>query len=64
MASETREGSAGRGGLAVGLAPVALASLSLLEEGPYEGVDDVRLVLLQPVTGPRDDVETEMVPDV
>ena len=46
------------------LVPVALTSLSLLEEGPYEGVHDVGLVLLQPVTGPGDDVETEMVPDV
>lgn len=49
---------------AVGLVPVAFASLSLLEKGPYEGVHNVRLVLLQPVTGSRDDVETEMVPDV
>lgn len=48
----------------MGLVPVALASLSLLEEGPYERVHDVRLVLLQPVTGSRYDVETEMVPDV
>lgn len=46
------------------LVPVAFASLSLLQEGPYEGVDNVRLVLLQPVAGPRDDVETEMIPDV
>ena len=34
------------GGLGVGLVPVAFASLSLLEEGPYEGVHDIRLVLL------------------
>lgn len=46
------------------LVPVALTSFSLLEEGPYKGVDDVRLVLLQPVTGPRNNVETEMIPDV
>lgn len=46
------------------LVPVALTSFSLLEEGPYEGVYNVRLVLLQPVTGPRNDVETEMIPDV
>lgn len=47
-----------------GLIPVALSSLSLLEECPYEGVHDIRLVLLQPVAGPGNDVETEMVPDV
>lgn len=52
------------GGLAVDLVPVAFASLSLLEEGPYEGVDNIGLVLLQPVAGPRNDVETEMIPDV
>lgn len=52
------------GGLSVDLVPVAFASLPLLEEGPYEGVHDVRLVLLQPVTGSRDDVETEMIPDI
>ncbi len=46
------------------LVPVAFASLSLLEEGPYEGVHNIRLVLLQPVAGPRNDVETEMIPDV
>lgn len=46
------------------LVPVGLTSFSLLEEGPYEGVYNVRLVLLQPVTGPRDDVETEVIPDV
>lgn len=46
------------------LVPVALTSFSLLEEGPYEGVYNVRLVLLQPVTGPRNYVETEMIPDV
>lgn len=46
------------------LVPVAFTSLSLLKEGPYEGVHDIRLVLLQPVTGPRNDVEAEMVPDV
>lgn len=46
------------------LVPVALTSFSLLEEGPYEGVYNVRLVLLQPVTGPRNNVETEMIPDV
>lgn len=46
------------------LIPVAFASLSLFQEGPYEGVDNVRLVLLQPVAGPRDDVETEVIPDV
>lgn len=57
------KGSAG-GGLAVGLVPVAFASLSLLEEGPYEGVHNIRLVLLQPVTGARNYVETEMIPDV
>lgn len=56
-------GGAG-GGLAVGLVPVAFASLSLLEEGPYEGVHNVRLVLLQPVTGSGDDVQTEVIPDV
>lgn len=46
------------------LVPVALTSFSLLEEGPYEGVYNVRLVLLQPVTGPGNYVETEMIPDV
>ena len=46
------------------LVPVAFATLALLEKGPYEGVHNVRLVLLQPVTGPRDDVEAEMIPDV
>lgn len=51
-------------GFAVGLVPVAFASLSLLQEGPYEGVDNVGLVLLQPVAGSRNDVETEVVPDV
>lgn len=58
-------GSAG-GGLAVRgfLVPVAFASLALLEEGPYEGVHNVGLVLLQPVAGPGDDVETEVIPDV
>lgn len=50
--------------LTVDLVPVAFASLSLLEEGPYEGVNDVWLVLLQPVAGPRNNVETEMIPDV
>lgn len=49
---------------AVDLVPVAFTSLPLLEEGPYEGVHNVRLVLLQPVAGPGDDVETEMIPDV
>lgn len=48
----------------VDLVPVAFASLSLLEESPYEGVHNVRLVLLQPVAGPGNDVETEMIPDV
>lgn len=46
------------------LVPVALASLALLQEGPYQGVHNVRLVLLQPVASPRDDVETEVVADV
>ncbi len=46
------------------LVPVAFASLPLLEEGPYEGVHNVRLVLLQPVTGSGDDVQTEVIPDV
>lgn len=46
------------------LVPVALASLSLLQEGPYQGVHNVRLVLLQPVASPGDDVETEVVADV
>lgn len=46
------------------LVPVALTSFSLLEEGPYEGVYNVGLVLLQPVAGPRNNVETEMIPDV
>lgn len=46
------------------LVPVTFASLSLLQEGPYEGVHDVGLVLLQPVAGPRNDVETEVVPNV
>lgn len=46
------------------LVPVALASLSLLQEGPYQGVYNVRLVLLQPVACPGDDVETEVVADV
>lgn len=58
-----KRGLAG-GGLAVGLVPVAFTSLSLLEEGPYEGVHDIGLVLLQPVAGSRNDVETEMVSDV
>lgn len=48
----------------VALVPVSFAPLSLLQEGPYEGVHNVGLVLLQPVAGPRDDVETEVVPDV
>lgn len=48
----------------MGLVPVAFASLSLLEEGPYEGVYNVRLVLLQPVARPGDDVQAEVVPDV
>lgn len=46
------------------LVPVAFASLSLLQEGPYESVDDVGLVLLQPVARSRNDIETEVVPDV
>lgn len=46
------------------LVPVALAPLSLLQEGPYQGVYNVRLVLLQPVACPGDDVETEVVADV
>lgn len=46
------------------LVPVALASFSLLQEGPYQRVHNVRLVLLQPVARPRDDVETEVVADV
>lgn len=58
------QGGGGGGGLAVDLVPVAFASLSFLQEGPYEGVHNIRLVLLQPVTGPRYDVETEMIPDV
>ena len=63
MASEWKGGSAG-GGFTVDLVPVAFTALSLLEERPYEGVYDVRLVLLQPVAGPRNNVETEMIPDV
>lgn len=63
VASERGKGSAG-GGFAMDLVPVAFASLSLLEECPYEGVNNIRLVLLQPVAGPRNDVETEMIPDV
>lgn len=63
VASEKDKGRAG-GGLAVDLVPVAFTSLSLLEEGPYEGVHNIRLVLLQPMTGPRNNVETEMIPDV
>lgn len=47
-----------------GLVPVAFASLSLLQEGPYEGVDNVGLVLLQPVAGPGYDIETEVISDV
>lgn len=62
--SQARSGGGGGAGLAVGLVPVAFTCLTLLEEGPYEGVDDVGLVLLQPVAGSRDDVETEMIPDV
>lgn len=54
----------GLSGPGLALAPVAFASLALLEEGPYEGVDDVGLVLLQPVARPRDDVQTEVVADV
>lgn len=46
------------------LVPVAFTSLSLLQKGPYEGVDNIRLVLLKPVAGPRNNVETEMIPDV
>ena len=57
-------GRAAGGGLGTDSVPVAFASLSFLEERPYEGVDDVRLVLLQPVTRPGDDVQAEMVPDV
>lgn len=52
------------GGLEWILVPVALASLSLLEEGPYQGVYNVRLVLLQPVARPGDDIEAEVVADV
>lgn len=48
----------------MGLVPVAFTSLSLLQEGPYEGVHNIGLVLLQPVAGPRNDVEAEMIPDV
>lgn len=44
--------------------PVVPAALAFLEEGPDERVDDVGLVLLQPVAGPGDDVEAEVTPDV
>lgn len=44
--------------------PVAFTSFPLLEEGPHEGVHNIRLVLLQPVASPGDDVEAEVVPDV
>ena len=44
--------------------PVALAALALLDEGPHQGVDDVGLVLLQPVARARDDVQAEVVADV
>lgn len=71
VASETGRGEEETGGvleeawLCGGfLVPVAFASLALLEEGPYEGVHNVGLVLLQPVAGPGDDVETEVIPDV
>lgn len=71
VASETGRGEEESGGVleeaslcGVFLVPVAFASLALLEEGPYEGVHNVGLVLLQPVAGPGDDVETEVIPDV
>ena len=72
VASETRVGEGKKEGggvleeasLCVILVPVAFASLALLQEGPYEGVHNVGLVLLQPVAGPGDDVETEVIPDV
>lgn len=38
--------------------------MSLLEKSPHEGVYNLRLVLLQPVTSASDDVETKVVPDV
>lgn len=44
--------------------PVVFAPLPLLKESPYECVDDVGLVLLQPVAGSGDDVEAEVVADV
>ena len=46
------------------LVSVRFSPFSLLEESPYEGVYDIRLVLLQPVAGPGNNVETEMVPNV
>lgn len=59
-----RRRSGGRVQEEVALVPVTFAPLSLLQEGPYESVHNVGLVLLQPVAGPGDDVETEVVPDV
>lgn len=46
------------------LVSVSLSPFSLLEESPYEGVYNIGLVLLQPVAGPRDNIETEMIPNV
>lgn len=51
-------------GRGVALGPVTFAPLSFLQECPYEGVHDVGLVLLQPVAGLRNDVETEVIPNV
>lgn len=44
--------------------PVVFPSLSLFKERPYKCVDNVRLVLLEPVTCARDDVQAEVVADV
>lgn len=44
--------------------PVVFPSLSLFKERPYKCVDDVRLVLLEPVTRAGDDVQAEVVADV
>lgn len=44
--------------------PIVFPSLSLFKERPYKCVDDVRLVLLEPVTCSGDDVQAEVVADV
>ena len=56
-------GGGGRG-LVIDSVPVVFASLAFLEESPHEGVDDIRLVLLQPEARPRNNVESKVIFDV